>query len=398
VVVGAGILGLATAAELLRRRPDWNVTVVEKEPAAAMHQTGRNSCVIHTGVYYTPGSLKAHLCREGRLRLIDFCDRHGVAYDLCGKVIVATGREELERLDELHRRATANGVTGMRLIDEDELRTIEPHCVGIRALAVPETGIVDYREVAAALQRLVVACGGSVRFGTRVTRLERRRQTMLVETDRGAIEATFVIACAGLHADRLIAAEDADEAVILPFRGDYFAFRPEARHLCRTLIYPVPDPQFPFLGVHATRRPDGEVWAGPNAVLALAREGYRRRDLDLRDTWHAVSSRPFWRLARRYWRIGAAELYRDLTKGAFAAAVRRYLPEVQNGDLVPAPAGVRAQAVRRDGTLEDDFLFAGSDRVLHVKNAPSPAATSSLAIADMIVDRALETFGVKPVA
>lgn len=393
VVVGAGILGLATAAELLARRPDWKVAVLEKESQPASHQTGRNSCVIHSGVYYAPGSLKAQLCVHGRKRLLDFCSEQEIPYEICGKVIVAVGPAELPRLDELERRGAANGVHGLRRIGSDELRELEPYCAGIAALSVPETGLVDYRLVAAALRRVVEARGGEVILDTVVRALEESARGLLVRTSRGEIEASFAIGCAGLQADRLAPNRTAgDDTVIVPFRGDYYAFRPEAKHLCRNLIYPVPDPRFPFLGVHATRRPDGEVWAGPNAVLALAREGYRRRDLDLRDVWETVSARPFRRFARRYWRIGAGELYRDLAKGAFAAAVRRYLPDIEKSHLVPAPAGIRAQAIRPDGSLADDFIFAASRRVLHVKNAPSPAATSSLAISSMIVERALATF------
>jgi len=395
VVVGAGILGLATAAELLAIRPDWNVVVLEKENEPATHQTGRNSCVIHSGVYYTPGSLKAKLCVEGRRRLLEFCSEHSVPAQICGKVIVAVEPVELGPLDELERRGSANGVSGLRRIEPGELRELEPHCAGIGALSVPETGLVDYRLVAGALRRLVEARGGSVVLSTTVHSLEESSRTVLVRTSRGEVQTSFAISCAGLQADRLIPQNgvvDTDETTIVPFRGDYYAFRPEATHLCRNLIYPVPDPRFPFLGVHATRRPDGEVWAGPNAVLALAREGYRRRDVDIGDLWSTLRSPAVRRFARRYWRIGAAELYRDLAKGAFAGAVRRYLPDIEKSDLVPAPAGIRAQAIRPDGSLVDDFVFVGSNRVLHVKNAPSPAATSALAISSMIVERALATF------
>jgi L-2-hydroxyglutarate oxidase LhgO len=389
VVVGAGILGLATAAELLRREPGRSVVVLEKESGPAEHQTGRNSCVIHSGVYYTAGSLKAELCAAGRRQLLAFCDEHGVPYEICGKVIVAAETGELPRLEELHRRGTANGVSGLRLIGPEELRELEPHCVGVRALAVPEAGLVDYRAVAAALHRLVENRGGTVVFDSRVTELRPRPGGLIVASLQGELETSFAVACAGLHSDRLIADEDDDDTIVVPFRGDYFALREDARHLCRNLIYPVPDPAFPFLGIHATRRPDGAVWTGPNAVLALAREGYRRRDVHPREAAQILTAGPLWRLARRYWRIGAAELYRDVVKSAFAAAVRRYLPEVERHHLLPAPAGVRAQALRADGTLADDFVFVEAERVLHVKSAPSPAATSALAIASMIADRAL---------
>jgi len=392
-VVGAGILGLATAAELSRRRPEWSVVVLEKESAPALHQTGRNSCVIHSGVYYAPGSFKARLCTRGRELLLGFCDDEGVPYEICGKVIVATHERELAALDELEHRGNANGVEGIRRIGADELRELEPHCRALVALHVPTTGLVDYRLVSERLRARVESGGGSVALGAEVEAIREGPSAVRVATSRGELEASHVVACAGLQADRLVARTTpsvADGTAIVPFRGDYFALRPDARRLCRNLIYPVPDPRFPFLGVHVSRRPDGEVWAGPNAVLALAREGYRRRDVNARDALQTLRSRAFWRLARRYWRMGLAETYRDVVRRAFAREVARYLPEIRRRDLVPAPAGIRPQALRPDGTLVDDFLFAQSARVLHVKNAPSPAATSSLAIAELVADRLLE--------
>lgn len=390
VVVGAGILGLATAVELLTRRPDWSVLVLEKEPAPALHQTGRNSGVIHSGVYYPPGSLKARLCTRGRELLLEFCDDEGVPYDICGKVIVAVDEAERPALDELHRRALANGVP-VSPVDGDRLRELEPHCSGIAALHLPSTGLVDFRLVVYALARRLEALGGRLALETEVQRIDERVGSVRVETSRGTIEASYAVSCAGLQSDR-VAGTSAGGTAIVPFRGDYFALRPEARRLCRNLIYPVPDPRFPFLGVHVNRRHDGEVWAGPNAVVALAREGYRRRDVKLGDAWETLSSRAFRRLVRRYWRLGMLELYRDLSRRAYAAQARRYLPELEAGDLVGAPAGIRAQALAPDGTLVDDFLFLESARVVHVQNAPSPAATSSLAIAAHITDRALSLF------
>ena len=392
-MVGAGILGLATAAELSRRRPEWSVVVLEKESAPALHQTGRNSCVIHSGVYYAPGSFKARLCTRGRELLLGFCDDEGVPYEICGKVIVATHERELAALDELEHRGNANGVEGIRRIGADELRELEPHCRALVALHVPTTGLVDYRLVSERLRARVESGGGSVALGAEVEAIREGPGAVRVATSRGELEASHVVACAGLQADRLVARTTpsvADGTAIVPFRGDYFALRPDARRLCRNLIYPVPDPRFPFLGVHVSRRPDGEVWAGPNAVLALAREGYRRRDVNARDALQTLRSRAFWRLARRYWRMGLAETYRDVVRRAFAREVARYLPEIRRRDLVPAPAGIRPQALRPDGTLVDDFLFAQTARVLHVQNAPSPAATSSLAIAELVADRLLE--------
>jgi L-2-hydroxyglutarate oxidase len=395
VVVGAGILGLATAVELARRLPDRHVVVLEKEPAIARHQTGRNSCVVHSGVYYPPGSLKARLCTSGRLSLRDYCAEKEIPYDECGKLIVAADATEVPALDELQRRAEANGVPGLRRLAAGEIAEIEPHCVGVAGLHVPTTAIVDYTLVTAALADDLRELGGEVYTEAGVAALRDRNGRVIVLTERGAVEAAGVVACAGLHSDRLVNASDAeddDRTAIIPFRGDYFALRPEARHLCRALIYPVPDPRFPFLGVHANRRPDGEVWLGPNAVVALSRNGYGRLSFDRRDAWETLRSGSFWRLARRHWRTGFAEVYRDVVPRAFVAAARRFLPELRRKDVVPAPAGIRAQAVRADGSLVDDFLFARSARVLHVKNAPSPGATASLAIAAEIADQALDLF------
>ena len=389
-VVGAGILGLATAVELLARRPDWTVVVLEKERAPALHQTGRNSGVIHAGIYYAPGSLKARLCTRGRELLIDFCERERVPYELCGKVIVAADETEVPALHELHRRSVANGVA-VELVGPERLRELEPHCAGVQALHVPGTGLVDYRLVTEALARRLDAGGGRIVVDTEVERIVDLPHGVRITTSRGELEVAHAVSCAGLQADRVAGTTVGDTAIV-PFRGDYFALRPEARRLCRNLIYPVPDPRFPFLGVHVNRRPDGEVWAGPNAVVALAREGYGRTDVNLRDAWETLSARPFWRLVRRYWRLGLVELYRDLSRRAYAAQARRYLPELRAEDLMVAPAGIRAQALARDGSLVDDFLFAESARVVHVQNAPSPAATSSLAIAGHIADRAFQLF------
>jgi len=396
LVVGAGILGLATAVELASRLPDRRVIVVEKEHAIALHQTGRNSCVVHSGVYYAPGSLKARLCTAGRLLLREYCEERAIPYDECGKLIVAAEASELPAIDELQRRAEANGVPRLRRLAAEEIREVEPHCVGVAGLHVPTTALVDFRLVAAALAEDLRKLGGGVYTDAGVRTLADGGESVRIETSRGTVEALGVVSCAGIQSDRLVEASglhDEDRTAIIPFRGDYHALRPEARKLCRALIYPVPDPRFPFLGVHANRRPDGEVWLGPNAVVALARDRYGRASFDARDTWDTLRSRAFWRLAGRHWRTGAGELYRDLVPRAFVGAARRYLPELSRADVVPAPAGIRAQAVRADGTLVDDFLFARSARVLHVKNAPSPGATASLAIAKTIADLGLDAFG-----
>jgi L-2-hydroxyglutarate oxidase LhgO len=388
-VVGAGIVGLATARELLNRRQALRLAVIDKEPAVGTHQSGHNSGVIHSGVYYAPGSLKARLCVEGAREMYAYCESRGIATERCGKVIVATDFSELGRLEALHERGMANGVDGLEMIGQDRLRELEPHCAGIRALWSPNAGIVDYREVVRHYALDVRNGGGEVHTGRELLGVERRADRVVLLTSAGELEAHRVIVCAGLQADRLAALGGARrEPEVVPFRGDYWQLRPEARHLCRNLIYPVPDPAFPFLGVHATRRiGTGEVWLGPNAVLALAREGYRRVDLSVRDLAQALANRGFQRLAARYWRVGALELWRDVSKRAFCASVRRYLPEVTAADMVPGPSGVRAQALDPSGKLVDDFVTeVQGDRVLHVRNAPSPAATSSLAIGRLIAD------------
>jgi L-2-hydroxyglutarate oxidase LhgO len=387
VVVGGGILGLATASELLRRRPDWSVVVFEKERELAAHQTGRNSGVIHTGIYYAAGSLKAQLCREGRELLFTFCDEEGIPYELCGKVVVAVEDGERAALSELERRGRANGVQ-LERIDGRRLRELEPHCAGNDALHVPGTGLVDFRAVSAALARRIARDGGQIATGTAVLRVDESSSAVHVATGNGLVEARLAICCAGVGADAL-AGGTRSETRIIPFRGDYFALKPDAARLCRNLIYPVPDARFPFLGVHVNRRPDGQVWAGPNAVVALAREGYRRRDFAVRDAWSTLTYPGFLRLAREHWRLGLREVLRDWIRPLYAAEVRRYLPDLSAGDLAPAPAGIRAQAVARDGRVLDDFLFREGRRTLHVLNAPSPAATSSLAIARRIVDKSL---------
>ena len=394
IVIGAGIVGLSCAVELARSRPAWQVIAVEKEHSPALHQTGRNSGVIHSGIYYPPGSLKAQLCTRGRELLLRFCEAEGIPHEVCGKVIVAVDDQEVGRLAELERRAVANGVAFER-IGPERLSELEPHCIGVAALHLPGTGLVDYRLVAAALGRQLEELGGRLHLSVRVEALQERHSSVAVATSAGIVEAKHVLACAGVHADALVDPEQ-DDVRIVPFRGDYFALRPSARRLCRNLIYPVPDPSFPFLGVHVNRRPNGEVWAGPNAVVALAREGYRRRDLHLGDAWGTLTYPGFLRLARRYWRLGLLEIYRDLFRHAYAAQARRYLPELRASDLSAAPAGIRAQALARDGTLADDFIFGRSRRVLNVRNAPSPAATSSLAIAEHVVARALALFDATP--
>jgi L-2-hydroxyglutarate oxidase LhgO len=396
VVIGAGIVGLSSARELLRRRPGLRLALVDKEARVGAHQTGHNSGVIHSGIYYAPGSLKARLCVAGARELYAYCEANGIPTERCGKVIVATDESELGRLQTLHERGHANGVEGLEMIGPDRLRELEPHCAGIRALWSPCTGIVDFSLVAASYARDVRDSGGEVHTGREVVGLRRMADRVVLRTTAGELEARRVLTCAGLHADRVAAMSDGPrEPRIVPFRGDYWQLRPEARHLSRNLIYPVPDPGFPFLGVHATRRiGTGEVWLGPNAVLAFAREGYRRLDVRPRDLAGALSNRGFRRLARRHWRMGAVEMWRDWSKRAFWRSVQRYLPDAELADLVPGPSGVRAQALDPSGALVDDFVVdVQGDRVLHVRNAPSPAATSSLAIGRLVADAAERSLG-----
>jgi L-2-hydroxyglutarate oxidase LhgO len=396
VVIGAGIVGLATALRLLEARPDLRLTVLEAEDRVAAHQSGHNSGVVHAGLYYAPGSQKALLCREGKGLLERYCEEHGIPIAFPGKLVVALDAGELPRLAALRARGEANGVDGLEEVGPERIRELEPHAAGIRALWSPRTGITDFTRVTRAYADDVAARGGRVELSRRVTRIERRRDGLVLSTPRGPVETGCVIACAGLWSDRVAALTgDAtgDAPRIIPFRGDYYTLTPDAASRVNGLIYPVPDPRFPFLGVHFTRRIDGEVWAGPNAVLAFKRAGYRRRDVSLRDLGEALANPGFRRLARRFWRTGLAEMWRDANRAAFTRELQRYLPGLRADQLRFGPSGVRAQALARDGSLVDDFDLAGSDRVLHVRNAPSPAATSSLAIGGRLATMAIERFG-----
>lgn len=387
VIVGGGMIGLATAREMLKRQPDTKLAVLEKETQITQHQSGHNSGVIHSGIYYVPGSLKAKACVAGHDEMLAFCDEHGIGYDLCGKVIVALDEGELPRLQTLYERGIANGVQGLEMIGPERLRELEPYAAGIRAIYSPNTGIIDYPKVAQAYAHDLCAAGGEIITDCRVTGIETRADSTILNTPQGDIEAKFVITCGGLYSDKLAQMSGADKSVqIVPFRGDYYVLRPEKRHMVKSLIYPVPDPQFPFLGVHFTRTIKGEVWAGPNAVLAFAREGYGRWDIKPGELAAVLRFGGFWKMARRYWRTGISEMYRDYSKAAYAKELRRYMPALQTDDLLPGPSGVRAQALASDGRLVDDFLIRHGERVAHVQNAPSPGATSSLVIARMIVD------------
>ena len=392
LVIGAGIVGLATARQLAIERPGAEITVLDKEDHVAGHQTGHNSGVIHSGIYYPPGSLKAELCVRGAAMLKDFCDDKRIAHSRVGKLVVALNAAESDRLDEIQRRALANGVRDVRMIGASEITEIEPHIEGVRALHSPSTSIVDYVAVTEALGADVVARGGVLRTSSEVLGLRQEGSGVVVATTKGEFAADEVVVCGGLQSAELaVMAGDDPEPAIIPFRGEYYRIAPPHDDLVKGLVYPVPDPRYPFLGIHLTRRIDGTVDIGPNAVLALALEGYRRTDFSLRDLAGIVGTAGFGTLARTHWKTGAKEMIGSVSKRYFLAQARRYLPSLVLGDLLPAPAGVRAQAIRADGQLVDDFWISRRSRVTLIRNAPSPAATSSLAIAEHITRRVLET-------
>jgi len=390
-IVGGGIVGLATALRLQQRRPALTIAILEKEPELATHQTGHNSGVLHAGLYYQPGSRKARLSREGKTEMEAFAEAHDIPVDHCGKLVVAVDPSELARLDALRDRAVANGVPGLEVVDRERIRELEPHAAGIRGLWSPRTGVIDFRRVALSMADELRAGGAEIRTGHTVSAIDVRPSEVVVTTGRGDVTSRLVVTCAGLQADRVAALSgDTGGPSIVPFRGDYYTLSPQASGLVRGLIYPIPDPRFPFLGVHLTKRIDGSVIAGPNAVLAFAREGYRRRDVDARDLVAALTDRGFLRLAGRYLPTGIAEMWRDWSKSAFVQQLQRYVPELRPDQVTFGPSGVRAQALARNGTLVDDFAFSGGPRVLHVRNAPSPAATSSLAIGSVLADEVFQ--------
>ena len=397
LIIGAGIVGLATALEATQRFPDMRLVVVEKEDHVAAHQTGHNSGVIHSGLYYKTGSLKARNCVAGAASMKRFCQEQGVRFEECGKLVIATTPEEVPRLEQLHQRGIANGVPGLRMLDRGQFREIEPHCSGIRALQVPTTGIVDYTVVAHKYAELVERAGGQVVLNAKVVGLRDNGQSNIVETEAGAFRTRYVINCAGLYSDAVTRmAGVLTDLEIVPFRGEYYEVKPERRHLVKALIYPVPDPRFPFLGVHFTRRVNGSVEAGPNAVLALRREGYTGAGVDLSEAVETLGYPGFWRMARKYWRMGLAEQYRSWVKAAFVKSLQKMVPELQESDLAPGGSGVRAQAVDKNGNLLDDFHFVRSKRMIHVCNVPSPAATASLEIGKEIVDMLVQQFDLSP--
>ena len=393
-IIGGGIVGLATALEITQRWPNLTLAVLEKEDRLAAHQTGNNSGVIHSGIYYKPGSLKAQTCVTGAKALVSFCRQYDISYEICGKVVVATSHAELPRLEELHRRGTANGVEGMEMIGPERLYELEPHATGIRALHVPTTGIIDFPRVAQTYARLIQEKGGDIRLRHELRRIVHADGGLILDTSQDSIRSKFMINCGGLHCDRIARMAGAQPNLqIVPFRGEYYTIAPQRRSLVKNLIYPVPDPAFPFLGVHFTRTIDGLVEAGPNAVLALAREGYKKSDFNARDLQETLRFSGFRKMASKYWQTGMGEMYRSFSKQAFLTALQRLLPELTLNDLQPGGSGVRAQAISSEGVLIDDFMISVTGSALHVLNAPSPGATASLAIGKMIVDKAEQAFG-----
>lgn len=396
-VIGAGIVGLATAHALIRRGAT-KIVVVETEKDVAQHQTGHNSGVIHAGLYYKPGSAKALNCAAGREAMYRFCETHNLPHQRCGKLVVAVEERELPALDELQRRGLANGLTGIRRLSGTQLKDVEPNVTGVAGLHVPETGIADYGAVARTLAELVRQAGGDVRLDARIRRVDRRAGELVLHTATGEVVCRHLVNCAGLYSDRVARLCGLDPRLrIIPFRGEYFVLRPERRDLVRWLIYPVPDPRFPFLGVHFTRTVHGDVEAGPNAVLAFRREGYRRWQLSLRDLAELALYPGFWHMAAKYWRTGLGEMKRSLSKRAFHRALQRLVPALALDDIVANGAGVRAQAVEPSGALVDDFRFVQAERMIHVLNAPSPAATASLSIGDTIAAMAEKEWGLRGV-
>ena len=392
-IIGGGIVGLATAYRISARFPDRRIVVVEKESSLAKHQTGHNSGVLHSGIYYKPGSLKAINCRKGKLAMEEFCREQEIEHELCGKIIVALNEEEVPRMEKIYRRGQENGVK-CEIIDQKRLREIEPHAAGIKAIHVPECGIVNYKQVCERMGKLISETkGNELLLGQEVREIKEIGDGLLIRTEQTEIESEFLINCGGLHTDRVTRLGGQEPpAKIIPFKGEYYELREDAKHLCKHLIYPVPDPQFPFLGVHFTRMIDGSVECGPNAVLAFGREAYGKLDLNVKDLLESLSYSGFRKMAVKHWKMGLGEMWRSYNKGAFVRALQRLIPEIEGKHLESAPAGIRAQAVSPEGDMVDDFLIQESNRVVNVCNAPSPAATASLNIGATIVDKLAERF------
>ncbi len=394
LIIGGGIVGLATALRIKQQRPALKVLLIDKEPAVARHQTGHNSGVIHSGLYYKPGSLKATNCIRGYHMLIDFCDAEGIPYDLCGKIVVATKQEELAQLDVLHQRGQQNGLTGLKKLSVGEMREIEPHVTGVAGMFVPQTGIIDYKQVSERYADKFRELGGEMRLAERVEQVTPGNTLTVVVTNKNRYEARLVVNCAGLYSDKIaqLTQRDAVDVRIVPFRGEYFKLKPEKEYLVKNLIYPVPDPNFPFLGVHFTRMVHGGVEAGPNAVLAFQREGYTKSDVNLKEFFETLAWPGFQKVAAKYWQTGLGEMYRSFSKSAFTKALQGLIPAIQESDLEDGGAGVRAQACDRTGGLLDDFAILENDKAINVINAPSPAATSSLSIGQTVSEKVLARF------
>lgn len=389
IIVGAGIVGLATAYNTLMKKPGINLLVIEKEPEVAKHQTGNNSGVIHSGIYYKPGSLKATNCRRGYDMLLKFCNENNIQYDICGKVIVATSKNEIQELEKIYNRGSENGLSGLKILSAEELKEHEPNVNGVKGILVPQTGIIDFKQVSEKLAGLIKEAGGEVLLGTELSNIKSVSKKILVETNNGSFECDFLITCAGLQSDRIASLTHPKLDVrIIPFRGEYYKLKPTKRSLVNNLIYPVPDPAFPFLGVHFTRMINGDVECGPNAVLSFKREGYGKIGFSFKDTFDTFSWPGFLNVANKYWRVGIGEFYRSYSKRAFVKALQKLVPGIEADDLAPGGSGVRAQACHKNGMLLDDFYFIEDENIIHVLNAPSPAATSALSIGEYIAEKA----------
>jgi len=385
-VIGGGIVGLATAYEYLQTYPKNKLILLEKESELASHQTGNNSGVIHSGIYYKPGSSKAINCRTGIRLLLDFCNKHDIEYELCGKLIVATSESEIPALRNLYVRGRSNGINDLRMLNSDEVREIEPHVSGVQGIHSPSTGIIDYKNVCDKIAELINELGGDIHLGTKVIDIIKSGGKNLINTNKTEIEARVIINCSGLYSDRIAKlSENKIDLRIIPFRGEYFRIKDSRKYIVKNLIYPVPDPQFPFLGVHFTRRIDGTIEAGPNAVLAFAREGYKKTNINLNDLLEILTYPAFWKLGGQYWKIGSAEMVRSFSKKRFVKALQKLIPDIGVDDVVEGGSGVRAQALSVEGMLLDDFKIVNEDKIIHVLNAPSPAATSAFAIAKHII-------------
>lgn len=393
IIIGAGIIGLATAYKLIEKKPLLKIGLIEKELNVSMHQTGHNSGVIHSGIYYKPGSLKALNCIKGYKMLLDFCDENNIEYDLCGKLIIAADEKELTRLDVLFQRGVENGLKGIKKLTSEEIKNTEPHVTGIAGLLVPQTGIVDYKIVSQKLEEIIQSKGITIRFNEEVINVIDLNNSVEVTTSSEKYNASAVVSCAGLYSDKISSMINGGSELdfrIIPFRGEYYQLKNQAKHLIKNLIYPVPDPEFPFLGVHFTRRMDGIVEAGPNAVLAFKKEGYKKTDLNINELFSTLGFKGFHKIAKKYWKTGFYEIYRSFSKKEFIRSLQKLIPEIKENDLLKGGSGVRAQACRSDGSLIDDFLFQEKGQIINVCNAPSPGATSSLSIGETIADKVLK--------